>query len=71
MDKIDKLIELEGFSSQEELANKYISDSLCPAICINDGCSYTVHLEPDQDKGYCEECGTNSVKSLFILMGVI
>lgn len=34
-----------------------------PAICMNDRSDQTTGIEPDQDRGRCEECGINSVKS--------
>ena len=43
----------------------------CPAICMNEGCDYTTDMEPDQDQGWCEVCGTNTVASAAILAGVI
>jgi len=46
-------------------------DSVVPAICANKGCDYTTGMEPDQDRGWCEECRTNSVQSCLILAGVI
>jgi len=42
-----------------------------PAICMNDGCDYTAEMEPDQDRGWCEACGTNTVASALILAGLI
>jgi len=40
-------------------------------ICTNDGCDYTTDVEPDQDRGWCEVCGTNLVKSAPVLAGII
>jgi hypothetical protein len=46
-------------------------DSVAPAICSNEGCDYSTEMEPDQDRGWCEECGTNTVVSCLILAGII
>ena len=46
-------------------------DSVSPAICMTEGCDYTCEMEPDQDRGWCEVCGTNTMKSALILAGVI
>lgn len=46
-------------------------DSVSPGIRTNDGCDYTVEIEPDQDRGWCKSCGTNTVKSALILAGLI
>lgn len=70
MSKIEKLCEIEG-QTTEELLNAALMDGVCKGICLNKGCDYTTTTEPDQDRGYCEVCGTNTVKSICILMGVI
>jgi len=38
---------------------------------MTEGCSYTCEMEPDQDRGWCEECRSNTMKSALILAGVI
>jgi hypothetical protein len=38
---------------------------------MNEGCDYTTDMEPDQDRGWCDECGTNSMTSAMVLAGVI
>ncbi|MGH2506401.1 MAG: hypothetical protein ACRDHZ_03145 [Ktedonobacteraceae bacterium] len=69
--KLKKLIEIEGFESEDALLAAAVADSVCPAICLNDGCDYTCEMEPDQTQGYCEVCGTNSMASALILSGLI
>jgi hypothetical protein len=69
--KLDKLVEIEGFPSLQDLLEATITDSVSPAICMNDGCSYTAEMEGDQDRGWCEECRTNSMKSALVLAGII
>jgi hypothetical protein len=69
--KLDQLILIEGFESEEVLLAAVITDSVSPAICMSDGCDYTAEMEPDQDRGWCEACGTNSVASALILAGII
>ena len=69
--KLDKLIEIEGFESEEALFAAAITDSVCSAICLNDDCDYTAEMEPDQDRGWCEVCGTNSMASALFLGGLI
>lgn len=71
MRKIEKLAEIEGFDSVEEMLDVNIDESVVPGICMNSGCTFTTGVEPDQDKGYCEECRTNTVKSCMVLAGVI
>ena len=65
-----KLHELAGVSV-EELLRQANFDSVSPGICVNQDCDYTADVEPDQDKGYCEVCETNTVQSALILAGLI
>ena len=69
--KLDQLVESEGFDSLDDLIAATISDSVSPAICMNEGCDYTAEMEPDQREGGCEACGTNTVASALILAGII
>ena len=71
MTKLQKLLESEGYTNLTELLTANITDSVCPAICMNEGCNYVCEMEPDQDRGWCEECHTNSMKSALVLAGVI
>jgi hypothetical protein len=70
MSKIDRLARDWGMSV-EDMLEMSVFDGLAPAICMNPGCDYSIEMEPDQDRGWCEECGTNSVKSIAVLMGII
>jgi len=65
------LCELEGFSSLDDFLQAVAARSVCPAICIREGCDYTAEMEPDQDAGYCEVCGGNTVTSALVLAGLI
>ena len=69
--KLDQLVESEGFDSLDDLIAATVSDSVSPAICLNEGCDYTAEMEPDQREGWCEACGTNTVASALILAGII
>jgi hypothetical protein len=69
--KFKKLVELEGYDDPVELLADATGDSVCPAICMNGGCDFTTELEPDQDRGWCPECQTNSMKSALVLAGLI
>ena len=71
MSKLDKLIEIEGYASLEELAEAVFSDSVSPGICMNAGCDFTTEVEPDQNRGWCEQCSTNTVTSAVVLAGLI
>ena len=69
--KLAKLLHAEGFDTFEELAQAAFSDSVSPAICTDADCDYTTEMEPDQDAGYCESCGKNTVVSALVLAGLI
>ena len=49
--KLAKLLEIEGYDDITEPAEAIFSDSVSPAICINEGCTFTCDMEPDQDRG--------------------
>ena len=61
--KLEKLMELEGYTSLNEFMGDVITDSINPGICSNPHCSYPNIVEPDSTEGYCESCGTNTVVS--------
>jgi hypothetical protein len=69
--KLQKLAEFEGFEKVDEMFDAAVTDSVCPGICINPGCDYTIEVEPDQRKGYCEVCGTQTVRSCLVLARLI
>ena len=69
--KLRMLVETEGFSNLQALLAATITDSVCPAICTTENCSYTCEMEPDQNQGWCDECGKNTVQSALILAGLI
>jgi hypothetical protein len=69
--KLMKLCEAEGFDRLDDLLKLSVADSVCPAICMTEGCDHTTEMEPDQTEGYCEVCGGNTVTSVLILAGLI
>jgi hypothetical protein len=69
--KLAALLQSEGYDTLEELLEAVFSDSVSPGICMNSGCDYITEVEPDQTEGWCEVCGTNTVKSAPILAGII
>tara|TARA_R110000751_G_scaffold93651_1_gene182799 strand:- start:546 stop:761 length:216 start_codon:yes stop_codon:yes gene_type:complete len=71
MSKLQKLIEEYGYDDGIAMLEEYGDISIVPAICMNKDCDAMYEYEPDQDKGWCSECNTGSVKSLLILMGII
>jgi hypothetical protein len=49
--KLMKLCDLEGYKRVRDLLNASMRDSLCPAICMTEGCDHTTEMESDQDAG--------------------
>ena len=71
MSKLNVLTVLWGYESALDLMTDYMHEGIYPAICMNKGCNYSTEMEPDQDRGWCECCNTDSVTSAAILLGVI
>jgi len=71
MSKMQELTEQFGFADEMEMLEAATIDSVAPAICMNPDCDYTTEMEPDQDRGWCELCEANTVKSCLVLAGII
>ena len=69
--KLMKLCEVEGYRNIHDLVEAIWTDSICPAICMTEGCDHTAEMETDQTEGYCEACGGNTVVSALVLAGLI
>jgi hypothetical protein len=69
--KLAKLLEIEGYDTVEALMEAVFSDSVSPAICMNEDCAFTCETEPDQDAGWCAECRTNTMTAAPVLAGLI
>jgi hypothetical protein len=72
-EKLAKLLAAEGYQDIAELAQEALlgSNAGTPSICMNDGCDYICEMEPDQEEGWCDECGTNSMMSGLVLAELI
>jgi hypothetical protein len=68
--KLAKLLEIEGYEQLEDLLQAAL-DAVSPAICMNPDCDYTCEMEPDQDRGWCDECRTNTMVAAPVLAGII
>jgi hypothetical protein len=66
---LQKLADSEGFDSVDAMIEATVVDSVSPAICRV--CELTCEMEPDQTRGWCENCGTNTVVAALVLAGVI
>jgi hypothetical protein len=69
--KLEKLAEIEGYPDVEALLQATVTDSVSPGICCRPGCDCTTEVEPDQDRGWCEACGTATVRSAQVLAELI
>ncbi len=69
--KLERLGDIEGYDDVAQLFECRALDSTVPGICMEQGCDFTADYEPDQDKGWCECCDKNTVKSALIIAGFI
>ena len=69
--KLMQVCEAEGFASIDDLLAVLVADGVCPAICMNEECDYIAPMETDQEEGYCENCGGNTMVSVLVLVGLI
>ena len=69
--KLGQLAESEGFESVDAMLLERGLDSMVPAICIDPNCDYTTGMEPDQSRGWCENCRKRTVASALVLAGMI
>jgi hypothetical protein len=69
--KLAKILEIEGYDNVEELMEAVFSDSVSPAICMNEDCNFACEMEPDQTEGWCEQCRTNTMIAAPVLAGLI
>jgi hypothetical protein len=69
--KLLKVCEVEGFRHFDDLLALVAADSVCPAICMTEGCDFVAPMEADQYEGYCEACGGNTMASALVLAGLI
>jgi hypothetical protein len=65
--KLMKVCEAEGFETVDDLFVLLVTDNLCPAICMTEGCDHIAPMESDQEEGYCEKCGGNTKVSVLVL----
>jgi len=70
MSKLDQLAKIEG-TTVEDLLEQSVFGDTSKGICMNPKCDYTREVEPDQRKGYCEVCGTDTVTSAAVLGDII
>ena len=68
--KLDQLAREWGMKTSAFI-EEYALDDVAPGICMNPDCDYTTEVEPDQRHGWCEICGTTTVRSGVVLAGLI
>jgi len=69
--KLMTLLQAEGLESIDDLVALSVADNVCPAICMTEGCDHVAPMESDQEEGYCEACGGNTMMSGLVLAGLI
>ena len=68
--KLQQLADIEGVDPIA-LLEQGVEDSVCLGICVNDGCDQVADVEPDCRDGWCDSCGTHTVKSALVLADLI
>ena len=66
-EKLLRLAQSEGYHNVDDFLMDQMLENLVPCICMNDGCDHTEHMEPDQSRGHCDNCGTKSMKSCMMI----
>ncbi|MGY3388311.1 hypothetical protein ACVWW6_000902 [Bradyrhizobium sp. USDA 3311] len=69
--KLMTLCDQRGFQNLDDLLLAALLNSGCPAICMTEGCDHTADMEPDQDQGFCEACGGQTLVSALVLADLI
>ncbi|MDA9475079.1 hypothetical protein XI03_11325 [Bradyrhizobium sp. CCBAU 65884] len=69
--KLMTLCDQRGFQNLDDLLLAALLNSRCPAICMTEGCDHTANMEPDQDQGFCEACGGQTLVSALVLADLI
>jgi hypothetical protein len=69
--KLRKLARDEGFPTILSMLEATSGDSVSPAICTEPDCDYSTEMEPDQDRGWCDECSKNTMASALVLAGIV
>lgn len=69
--KLNILIDEMGCDDLEQMLAEACTDSVVLGICFNLGCDYTIEVEPDCSDGHCDVCGTHTVRSPLIAIGII
>ena len=64
--KLVRLAAIEGMDV-EALLRIAPYDGVSLTICTNESCDDATEMEPDQNTGWCENCGTNSLHSALVL----
>ena len=69
--KLMTLCDAEGIKGIDDIVALSVGDSICPAICMTEGCDHVAPMESDQEEGYCEACGGQTMVSALVLAGII
>jgi hypothetical protein len=69
--KLQRLAQLLGFKTIDEVFDAAVTDAACPAICTNPWCEYIATVAPAERAGHCPNDGTNTVQSALVLAGAI
>ena len=68
--KLMRLCAANGYETYEDFVRACALRTVCPAICMTDGCEHISETECNQSEGRCEACGGNTLVSLLVLVGL-
>lgn len=66
---IDELMDEYGCDSLEEFLDSHCYDNIVPGICRE--CGFVTEIEPDSQKGWCENCDAKAIASALVLLDLI
>jgi hypothetical protein len=70
-EKLQSLLNWTGAPDAWEILRRVNGDAVAPGICMNEDCNCIADVEPDQRRGYCDECHTNTVKPALVLADLV
>ncbi len=60
-----------GYDTINQMLDANYLCGTVPSICWNDDCNNICDYEPDQNRGWCENCNEQSVKSCLVIEGIM
>ncbi len=65
--KLNEAAEVLGYHSTLDMLMEEEDNTMVPGICVSPRCRYVTAVDIEQDEGFCEDCGTDTVASIFVI----